>query len=54
VIVAVCLGLLGYELLALRLRWPTISDLSHRFPWFLLVWGWWGLLGLHFLREARR
>ena len=49
-IVFACSVLMLYEWLAVLTHRPKVSDLSHRWPWTVLVWLWWGLLGLHFLR----
>ena len=53
-IVFACSLLMVYEWLAKLASKPTVSDLSHRRPWSLLVWGWFALLGLHFIGEAQR
>lgn len=46
--------LAAYEAYALTRKRPTITDLSHRWPWSAFVIGWWGLLGYHFYVNGRR
>jgi hypothetical protein len=52
VIVYVSLALLAYEVLATHFGWPLITDLSHTWPWCVLVWTYVAWLGLHFARAA--
>lgn len=54
VIVFVCSALLGWEYIAKATKRPTVSDLSHRWPYSLLVWGWLIWLVSHLVIEAAR
>lgn len=53
-IARVSVGLALYEAFAIALSRPTISDLSHRWPYSIFVWSWLVWLTSHFLLEARR
>ena len=53
-IVFACSLLMVYEWLAKLASKPTVSDLSHRRPWSVLVWGWFIALGVHFVMERRK
>ena len=46
-------SLVLYECFAIARRRTTVSDYAHRFPWGIVVWSWWGGLGVHFIREWR-
>lgn len=42
-------SLAAYETYALTRKKPTITDLSHRWPFSFLVWSWLFLLAYHFI-----
>ena len=46
--------LAGYQAVALVGGYPRLSTLSHRWPWSLVLWGYLGILGVHFALEALR
>lgn len=53
-IVAVACFVLGYELVAIAMRWPTWTRLAHR-PAGAPVWIFWAWLGIHLARgEPKR
>ncbi len=43
----------AWEVYAKARHRPTITDLSHRWPWGLLVWGWLLALAVHFWVNRR-
>ena len=53
-IVAICSVFMIYEWFAVATKKPKVSDLSHRWPWGLFVWGWIVMLVVHFTLEMRK
>jgi hypothetical protein len=47
--ISICLAI--FEAQSLLRHKPTVTELSHRWPTSLLVWGWWAALAVHFLRD---
>lgn len=54
VIVLACSLLLGYEYVAKATHKPTVTDLSHTWPYALVVWTWLVWLMGHFIYEGAR
>lgn len=46
------ISLATYEAFALITRRRTVTDYSHTRPWGFLIWGWWALLAIHFIKES--
>ena len=47
-------ALMSWELFAMTTHRPTVSDLSHRSPFGLLIYGWLAWMFVHFIGEAVR
>ena len=51
-IAAVSIALAAYETYAVARHKTKVTELSHRWPYGLFVWGWWVALAVHFLAET--
>lgn len=52
-IVLASTALLLYEYVAFARRRPTVTELSHRWPWALPIWAWFLALTVHLARAGR-
>ena len=46
--------LAAWEAFALSRHKPTITNLSHRWPYSLFIYGWMAWLFVHFIAEGRK
>jgi hypothetical protein len=54
VIALISIALAAWEAYAITHHRPTVSDLSHTWPYSLGVYGWLATLFVHFIREGKR